>query len=471
MYDSGDVSLLDESELEPPAESAVPVRIGDVVNGKFRVERLVGTGGMASVFAAHHLELDRAVALKFLHDDQAVRPDAVRRFLAEGRAAARLESVHVAKVLDVGTWENARRQIVPYLVMELLEGCDLETVLTTRGRLPVVEAVEYVFQACDAVAEAHAVGVIHRDLKPGNLFLTRKRDGAPNIKLLDFGISKSTLAPASEGASAKAMTADRELMGSPGYMSPEQVRSSKDVDARTDVWSLGVVLYELLTGDMPFASDTVADLLVEVLHSPPRPIVRLAPEVDAALEAVVVRCLQKRREDRYASIAELASALAPFRSASPLVIPELVRGHDAAPAEAGVASTIHEAPKGRHRIALSAMLGVAVVGIALGALALVKRQSSSNESISSKAIADATGVATPASPPPPSSVESPPPPAPPPETATNEPPKPPSSASVADAKSKPRPAAKPVTVPKAGIGPGVRPVPPPSPTTPQRTNW
>lgn len=458
----------DEPEGEP---LPIPVRIGEVVDGKFRVEALVGRGGMASVVAAHHLELDRPVALKFLDEAEAARPEAVRRFLAEGRAAARLESVHIAKVLDVGTWRNARGQILPYLVMELLDGCDLDAVLANRGRLPVVEAVEYVLQACEAVAEAHAVGIVHRDLKPGNLFLTRKRDGSPVIKLLDFGISKSTLA-APAHANAKALTADRELMGSPGYMSPEQVRSAKDVDARTDVWSLGVVLYELLTARMPFEADNVADLLVEVLHAAPKSLIASAPDVPQPVVDVVTRCLQKRREDRFSSIDELARALAPLRSTTPLSIPEISRKIEVAPATAAVASTIREAPKS-HRVVLTAMVSVAAVGAVLGVIGLLGRQRMPSSAAASEPAVVASPLSTASTEAPPNTPSPSPQPESEPAANTSASSTPPASSVAGEAKSKHRPGSRPASSarPAASTGFSRQPPPPAVTTTPQRTNW
>ncbi len=357
-----------ELELLPETEP-IPVAIGEVVAGKYRIERVVGTGGMATVVAAHHLELDQPVAIKLLLAENAVRADSVRRFLAEARAAARLESPHVVRVLDVGTAETSRGRVVPFMVMELLSGRDLDGLLAERGRLPVVEAVEYVLQACDAVAEAHALGIIHRDLKPGNLFLTVRRDGTPILKLLDFGISKSI---ARNGKDAHAMTADREVMGSPGYMSPEQVRSAKDVDARSDIWALGVVLHELLTGEPPFQAPSMADLLVEILHAPPRPLARLAPDVPPPLVDVVMRCLQKTPENRFANIAELVAALKPFRSPVPLVVP-VVTAHVVDPpvsVEAGASiRTLHEVSPKR-RTLLTALLAMAAVGLVLTVVAV-----------------------------------------------------------------------------------------------------
>ncbi|MBS2011963.1 MAG: protein kinase [Deltaproteobacteria bacterium] len=366
--------MVDDLETLPHATAGappMPVDVGEVLDGKYRVLRLVGVGGMACVVAAHHLELDRPVAIKLLGAGEAVRPDAVQRFLAEARAAARLQNPHVVNVLDVGTARTARGQIVPFMVMELLDGADLDAILAQRGRLPLAEAIEYVLQACEAVAEAHALGIVHRDIKPGNLFVTRRRDGTPTVKLLDFGISKATSMPG--GPKAHGLTADRELMGSPGYMSPEQVRSAKDVDVRTDVWSLGIVLYELLVGHAPFVADNVADLLVMILHSPTPPLRREVPDVPPEIEEILERCLQKMREHRYGSVDELVAALAPFRSRAPLVVPELPRAPELATTEQGVVSvnTIREAPK--HRILLTACLSFAAVGLLLGGIALSRR--------------------------------------------------------------------------------------------------
>jgi len=355
--------------LEVVDEAPVVAR-GDVVQGKYRVGTAIGIGGMATVFAAHHLELDQPVAIKLLLPEHAARPDAVRRFLAEARAAARLKSEHVARVLDVGTTPTKRGAVVPFMVMERLEGCDLDGVLQQRGRLPVAEAVEYVLQTCDAVAEAHALGIIHRDLKPGNLFLTMRRDGTPVIKLLDFGISK--VAARGSAKSAVNVTADREMMGSPGYMSPEQVRSSKDVDPRTDIWSLGVILYELLTGISPFAADNVADTLVAILHGGPVSMTASAPNVAPELVEVTMRCLQKKREARYATVEALAAALAPFRSATPIVVSSFVpRGDPSSSDDSISVSTVHEPPKGR--VALTAALAFGAVGLVLIAIVGVAR--------------------------------------------------------------------------------------------------
>lgn len=367
-YAIAQVTPLHDEPIELPTDDPVsPVAAGDTVQGKYRVGEMIGIGGMAAVVAARHLELDQPVAIKFLLPEHATRPDAVRRFLAEARAAARLKSDHVARVLDVGTTETKKGGIVPFMVMELLHGDDLDGILVQRGRLPVAEAVEYLLQACDAVSEAHALGIIHRDLKPGNLFLTTRRDGTGVIKLLDFGISK--IAARGTAKNAVAVTADREMMGSPGYMSPEQIRSAKDVDARTDVWALGIILHELLTGRGPFLADNVADTLVRVLHSAPDRITDRAPETPDGIVDIVTRCLQKRPEHRFGSVDELAAALAPWRSRAPFVVPPFIpRAELTAASDAGVSvRTVHDVPK--RKILLTALLAFGAIGLVLIAVA------------------------------------------------------------------------------------------------------
>jgi serine/threonine-protein kinase len=206
------------------------VHIGQVLAGKYRIERVLGEGGMGVVVAAHHLELDERVALKFLLPAAMNNEVAVSRFLREARTAARIKSDHAARVTDVGRLETG----VPYMVMEYLEGGDLDAWVRQKGPLPVEQAVEFVLQAAVGVADAHALGVVHRDLKPANLFCIRRSDGQLIIKVLDFGISKITDLSGASGPSA-GMTKTSAVMGTPSYMSPEQIRSSKSVDARADI--------------------------------------------------------------------------------------------------------------------------------------------------------------------------------------------------------------------------------------------
>jgi eukaryotic-like serine/threonine-protein kinase len=294
-------SATPRAKSHPPA----PVEEGEIVAGKYKVERVLGAGGMGIVVRAHQVELDRPVALKFLLPQACEAPGAVERFLREGRAAAKLESEHVARVLDTGTLGGA-----PFLVMEYLEGSDLADLLAARGRLPPHEAVTYVLQACEAIAEAHAAGIVHRDIKPSNLFLTRRPDGTPRVKVLDFGISKA------DGGSRPDLTASAMMMGSPRYMSPEQMVSARDADGRTDVWALGVVLFELVTGRPVWDAATVQGLCALIATAPAPRLRSLAPDAPLALEHVVAGCLVKEKDGRMASVAELMRALTPLAVAT-----------------------------------------------------------------------------------------------------------------------------------------------------------
>ena len=239
------------------------VHEGQILAGKFRIERVLGRGGMGIVVAATHLQLDERVALKFLLPEALINPEAVERFAREARAAVKIKSEHVARVSDVGTLESGS----PYMVMEYLHGEDLAGWVRRNGAMPMADAIEFLLQACEAIAEAHALGIVHRDLKPANLFVTRRVDGSPCIKVLDFGISKVTVPGA---APEFGMTKTSTVMGSPLYMSPEQMSSSRDVDLRTDIWALGVILYESLTGRVPFEAETMPQLCGMILQDPPR---------------------------------------------------------------------------------------------------------------------------------------------------------------------------------------------------------
>ena len=282
------------------------VREGDVLAGKYRIEKILGAGGMGVVVAAHHLHLDERVAIKFLLPEVLGNTEVMARFAREARAAVKIKSEHVARVIDVGSLDNG----APYLVMEYLEGRDLSAWLEKNGSLPIEQAVEFVLQACEAIADAHRLGIVHRDLKPANLYCVRRSDGVLSIKVLDFGISKTTGSEIS--GPDMAMTKTTSVMGSPFYMSPEQLKSSRDVDVRTDIWSLGVILYELLTKRHPHTGDSLPELCMAIVGSPTPSIRSVRPDVPVGLEQAINKCLEKDRNLRYANVAELAIALAPF---------------------------------------------------------------------------------------------------------------------------------------------------------------
>jgi eukaryotic-like serine/threonine-protein kinase len=281
------------------------VKPGDVLGGKYRVERVLGTGGMGIVVAARHVDLDQRVALKFILKEAMTDPSAAERFLREARAAVQLKSNHTARVIDVGRLKNGD----PFMVMEYLEGQDLDAELDVRGPLPPRVAADYIVQASEALAEAHGLGMVHRDVKLKNLFLTKSLDGRPLIKVLDFGLAKRL------GSNTDvSLTATNSVFGSPQYMSPEQMRSAKDVDTRTDIWSLGICLFELLTGRRPFEAEGVAEICAAVLKDPvPRPS-SFVTGIPIDLEETVLRCLEKDLSKRYQTVAELAFALHAYTS-------------------------------------------------------------------------------------------------------------------------------------------------------------
>jgi serine/threonine-protein kinase len=284
-------------------EGVVP---GDLIAGKYRVEKVLGIGGMGVVVSARHLALDEQVAIKLLLPETLKNPEAVSRFVREARAAVKIKSEHVARVSDVGQLENGS----PYMVMEFLQGGDLADWLTQNGPLPFEQAVDFVLQACVAVADAHALGIVHRDLKPSNLYCVRRSDGQLMIKVLDFGISKMTNLDGS--ATGAELTKTNAVMGSPLYMSPEQMRSARDVDSATDTWALGVILFELITGRRPFSADTLTELVMKVASDAPPPLATYRPDAPPGLDEVIATCLAKDRRKRYPNVGALSLALLPF---------------------------------------------------------------------------------------------------------------------------------------------------------------
>jgi eukaryotic-like serine/threonine-protein kinase len=350
------------------------LEVGSLIAGKLRIERVIGRGGMGTVVIATHLKLDQRVAVKVLHTDLCSDPDVLERFIREARASARLRSEHVCRVTDVGQLETGE----PYIEMELLEGSDLSNVIASEA-LPVEAAVEYVLQACVGVAEAHAAGIIHRDLKPANLFLTRRLDGSPLVKVLDFGIATTP------SATDFKITRTTTVMGSPGYMSPEHLRSARDVDTRSDIWALGCILYEAVSGRLPFSAATITELAVKVVIDPPDPLVG----VDPRFAAIVMRCLEKPPDRRYQSVAELAADLAPLGGTTARATATLIARLAGGPPSAAAASqpgavemfatTLHTvvgqtttpAPRQRGIALIAAVTVLTLVGLAIAAMVVL----------------------------------------------------------------------------------------------------
>ncbi|WP_437957639.1 serine/threonine-protein kinase [Sorangium sp. So ce119] len=314
------------------------LEVGTLIAGKYRVNRLLARGAMGAVVAATHVELGELRAIKLLLPSTAADPEMCARFLREARIAARLRSEHAVKVHEVGRIAGG----LPFLVMEFLAGRDLRVIRKKRGPLPLEEATLYVIQACDALAEAHALGLVHRDVKPANLFLTRARDGSPCIKVLDFGVSKVAVSGAASAEFGETQTSTGQMLGTPHYMPPEQMRGQRDVDARADIWAIGSLLYVLLTGRYPMHArsvETVSLVLGGKFVPPPPSEVRrgLTPEIDP----IILRCLERDRDRRWPDVAELVLALRPFAppAAEPLIerIQRVLReGPGDAPASARV---------------------------------------------------------------------------------------------------------------------------------------
>jgi len=284
--------------LQRPAADA-GISIGQVFLGKYRVDAVLGHGGMGVVAKCTHLGLNELVAIKMLRQDVLLDRDAVERFMREAQAASKLKSEHVARVVDVGVFDQTG---VPYMVMEFLDGHDLGELIDQQKTINAAWACLLVLQAAEALAEAHSIGIVHRDVKPTNLFVTWRPDGTAIVKVLDFGISKAPT------GSDMQLTQTQSLLGTPAYMSPEQMRSARLVDARSDIWSLGTVLYELLEGRRPFEAESFSEMCVKVAVDPPAEMVH----TPAALRPVVLRCLAKTPEQRFANMAELGRALVQF---------------------------------------------------------------------------------------------------------------------------------------------------------------
>ncbi|MBS2013931.1 MAG: serine/threonine protein kinase [Deltaproteobacteria bacterium] len=280
---------------------------GQLVDGKYVLEDVLGEGGMGIVWAARHRLLGTELALKILLPE-ARDQETVARFHREARASVRMSSVHAARVHDVAETADG----TPYMVMERLRGQDLGELLERNGPLPPLVAIDYVAQALSAIEEAHAIGLVHRDLKPSNLYLATQPSGPPIIKVLDFGIARDF-----HDRDDSRLTSTRAVMGSPSYMSPEQLRAARAADARSDIWSIGVCLYELVTGKLPFEEASLPDLMVAVLHATPTPPEALVPGLPSGLADVIRRCLEKDAANRFQSAAELRQALVAAKHTGP----------------------------------------------------------------------------------------------------------------------------------------------------------
>jgi eukaryotic-like serine/threonine-protein kinase len=272
--------------------------------GKYTVERILGQGGMGTVFEARHIRLEQRVAIKVLGSALREYPELVQRFEREARACGSLSSAHAVRIFDIDATDDG----TPFIVMEFLAGRDLAQVVERDGPQAVSRSVRWLVEACDAIAEAHRLGIIHRDLKPSNLFLSEV-EGRLVVKVLDFGIAKRVTSTDSSITQALCP------LGTPQYMSPEQVRCAKDVDVRTDVWSLGVTLYELVTGRTPYPEESASACIAAIAADPVPDPRGIRPDLDDAFVEVLMRALAKQAKDRYQSIEELVSALAPFANA------------------------------------------------------------------------------------------------------------------------------------------------------------
>jgi serine/threonine-protein kinase len=282
------------------ARSASPIAPGDIVGDRYRVGEVIGEGGMGVVFEATHTGLETEVALKVIRSDLKDDAEFVLRFVNEARTAALLRGEHIARVYDVGTLESGEL----YLVMERLEGIGLETFLATTGPLDPPQAVRFVLEVCEGLAEAHALSLVHRDIKPANLFLSRRADGRSFLKILDFGIAKRL-----SEQQRRELTDPARSLGSPWYMSPEQMIDSSQVDLRTDIWALGVLLFELLTGEHPFDGRSIPEVCSNVLNAPAPSVRELRHDVSRGLDAVILRCLDKDPERRFPDVRSLAESL------------------------------------------------------------------------------------------------------------------------------------------------------------------
>ncbi len=380
------------------------LRAGQFLAGKYRIERILGQGGMGVVMAVEHIELRERMALKLMLPGSLENADAVMRFLREARAAVKIKGDHVARVLDVGRLETGE----PYIVLEYLEGIDLAQLLDKSGPLPISDAIDYVLQACEALAEAHALGIIHRDLKPANIFLTRRPDGAELIKVLDFGISKIMPKEDSHEHADFGMTQTKQALGTPLYMPPEQMASARAAEMTSDIWSLGVILFELMTGMVPFQANSLVEVRQRIRSDPPPEIRRYRKDAPRGLEPIIQRCLEKDPANRYPNVAELAMALEEFGSAHSHVSVEriqrmIVNAKLSMPPPGGLQASVPGRATGGARararskrfltMGTMSVGGVAVLGLGLLVWKLVSSSSAPAPMLSASAVPSAAASA------------------------------------------------------------------------------
>jgi serine/threonine protein kinase len=298
----------------PPADL-----VGKTIGGKYAIRRVLGGGGMGTVFEAEHLTIGRAVALKVLHPKHSQKKEIVQRFYREARAAGRIGHPNVCEVFDMDTLDDGS----PYLVMEKLVGETLARRMAAEVKLPLYGLVDILIQVLSALTAAHEKGIVHRDIKPENIFLARRAGGPDQAKLLDFGVSKTTRALLDDAKDDPDLTRRGMVMGTPHYMSPEQARGDRDLDARVDLYACGVILYQALTGQRPFVAENNRAVLREVLTATPRPVRELRPALPRKFDAILERAMARSREDRYRSAAEFRADLQSLRDAHGIRIERL----------------------------------------------------------------------------------------------------------------------------------------------------
>src|SRR5688572_15225240 len=307
---------------------------GDIIDGKYRIVRLLGEGGMGAVYEGENTRIHRRVAIKVLHSGVAEQGEAVARFEREAQAAGRIGSEHIVEVLDLGTLEGGDR----YLVMEYLDGEGLGGRIKDRGRLTPAELCPIAHQLMEGLAAAHGAGIIHRDLKPDNVFLLKQRGGQRDfVKLLDFGISKFNHLSGDSGFS---MTRTGAVMGTPYYMAPEQAKGSREMDHRVDLYAAGVILYEALTGQVPFNADTFNELLFKIVLEEPKPLAQVDPSIDPAFAAIVVKAMARDPAHRFQSAQEFQQVLGQWGSGNGALLTDALR----IPAPGVSGSATHQQP-------------------------------------------------------------------------------------------------------------------------------